>query len=154
MKTIDAVLRDVPLFSGLPAGTLELIGGCAWNETFDQDDLLFRQGSPAETFYVVRRGSVALETFVPERGPATIETVEAGEVLGWSWLFPPYRAHFDARALTGVGVTAFDGRCLCDLDHSLGYELMSRFAQVLIERLVWTRLRLLDVYGDVAAQRA
>ena len=80
-----------------------------------------------------------------------IETIEAGEVIGWSWLFPPYRWHFDARALTQVRATAFDGACLrgkCEEDSGLGYDLMSRFAQILIERLQWTRLRLLDVYGD------
>ena len=80
-----------------------------------------------------------------------IETIEAGEVVGWSWLFPPYRWHFDARALTPIRATAFDGACLrgkCDDDPALGYDLMSRFAQVMIERLQWTRLRLLDVYGD------
>jgi hypothetical protein len=80
-----------------------------------------------------------------------IETIESGEVIGWSWLFEPYRWHFDARALTVVRATAFDGACLrgkCEADPALGYALMSRFAQVLIERLQWTRLRLLDLYGD------
>ncbi len=75
----------------------------------------------------------ALETYFPARGPVTIETLEAGEVLGWSWLFPPYRWHLDARALTTVRATAFDGACLrgkCEADPALGYELMSRFAQV------------------------
>jgi len=76
-------------------------------------------------------------------------------VLGWSWLFPPYRWHFDAHATTVVRATAFDGTCLrgkCDADPALGYELTSRFAQTLIERLQWTRLRLLDVYGNVGAR--
>jgi hypothetical protein len=93
---------------------------------------------------------VAVELHHPPRGTALIETIEAGEVLGWSWLFPPYRWHFDARALLPVRATAFDGRCLrgkCADDRDLGYELMSRFAQILIDRLQWTRLRLLDVYG-------
>ena len=72
-------------------------------------------------------------------------------MVGWSWLFPPYRWHFDARALSHVRATAFDGACLrgkCEDDPALGYDLMKRFAQVLIERLQWTRLRLLDVYGE------
>ncbi|HVR13489.1 MAG TPA: hypothetical protein VMS41_06900, partial [Gaiellaceae bacterium] len=76
------------------------------------------------------------------------------EVLGWSWLFPPHRWHFDARALTAMRATAFDAACLrgkCDQDPKLGYDLMSRFAQVLIERLQWTRLRLLDIYGTSTA---
>jgi CRP/FNR family transcriptional regulator, cyclic AMP receptor protein len=81
----------------------------------------------------------------------TIETVEAGDVVGWSWLFPPYRWHFDARALSTVRATVFDGACLrdkCRADPELGFELMSRFAQVMLERLQWTRLRLLDGYCD------
>ena len=150
METLDALIRDAPVFAGLADEHLELVAGCGSNVRFDEDAVLFRDGDPADVFYLVRQGSIALETFVPARGPVTIETIEAGEVVGWSWLFPPYRWHFDARALTLVRATAFDGACLrdkCAADPALGYELMSRFAQVLIERLQWTRLRLLDVYG-------
>jgi CRP/FNR family cyclic AMP-dependent transcriptional regulator len=151
MQTIDALIREAPVFAGLTGDQLELIAGCATNVGFEEDTVLFREGEPADTFYLVRKGSIALETFVPARGAMTIETLEAGEVVGWSWLFPPYRWHFDARALTDVRATAFDGACLrgkCAQDPALGFALMSRFAQVLIERLQWTRLRLLDVYGD------
>jgi CRP/FNR family transcriptional regulator, cyclic AMP receptor protein len=150
METIETLLEGVPVFNGLPAEDLALIAGCARNVHFDAGTVLFREGDQADTFYLVRHGSVALETYVAARGPAIIETLEAGEVAGWSWLFPPYRWHFDARALTGLRATAFDGACLrgkCLDDPRLGYELMSRFAQVLIERLQWTRLRLLDLYG-------
>ena len=72
-------------------------------------------------------------------------------MVGWSWLFPPYCWQFDARAVGAVRATAFDGVCLrnkCEADAALGYDLMWRFGQVLVERLQWTRLRLLDVYGD------
>jgi CRP/FNR family transcriptional regulator, cyclic AMP receptor protein len=154
VETIDTILRDVPLFDGLSDEALELIAGCGSNVHFGEGELLFRQGDPADTFFVIRHGSVALETFVPARGPVTIETIESGDVVGWSWLFAPYRWHFDAKALVGVRATVFDGACLrgkCDADPALGYQLMSRFAQVIIERLQWTRLRLLDVYGYAAA---
>jgi len=154
METIETILRDVPLFRGLEPEQLELIAGCGSNVRFGEGELLFREGDEADTFYVLRHGSVALETFVPARGAVTIETLEAGEVVGWSWLFPPHRWHFDARALSLVRATSFDGACLrgkCESDPALGYALMSRFAQVLIERLQWTRLRLLDVYGYVGA---
>jgi CRP-like cAMP-binding protein len=150
MRALDTVLADVPLLSGMSADELALLAGCAANVRFEAGDMLFREGDQADTFYVVRHGSVALETFVPARGGMTIETIEAGEVIGWSWLFPPYRWHFDARALSQVRATAIDGACLrgkCEDDPALGYDLMKRFAQVLIERLQWTRLRLLDVYG-------
>jgi CRP/FNR family cyclic AMP-dependent transcriptional regulator len=155
MEAIDSLLRASPVFEGLPPEALSLIAGCASNVHFDQGAVLFREGDQADTFFLVRHGSVALEMFVPARGSAVIETIEAGEVVGWSWLFPPYRWHFDARALTPLRATVFDGACLrgkCDDDPALGYDLMSRFAQVLIERLQWTRLRLLDVYGDGSAR--
>ena len=101
----------------------------------------------------MRHGRVVLETFVPGRGALTIETLEEGDLLGWSWLFPPYRWHFDARALDLVRAVAFDGACLrgkIDDDHALGYELLDRFSPVMLERLQATRLQLLDVYGSAA----
>lgn len=150
-RPIESLLSDVPFFRGLTTEDLGLVAGCGSNVHFDVGEYLFRSGDAADTFYVVRHGSVALETFVPARGSVVIETIDAGEVIGWSWLFVPYRWHLDARALTPVRATAFDGVCLrqkCENDPRLGYDLMSRFAQVVIERLQWTRLRLLDVYGD------
>jgi CRP-like cAMP-binding protein len=150
VRRLDAILAEVPFLEGLTSEQIELLAGCAGNVTFSEGEVLFREGEPADNFFVVRHGTVAIETYVPARGGATIETIEAGEVIGWSWLFPPHRWHFDARALSAVRATAFDGACLrgkCEDDPALGYDLMKRFAQVLIERLQWTRLRLLDVYG-------
>jgi CRP/FNR family cyclic AMP-dependent transcriptional regulator len=150
-RELDEILANVPFFEGLPDDEIALIAGCGRNVRFDAGETIFRQGDSADTFFVVRHGTVAVGNFVPPRGELVIETLEAGELLGWSWLFPPYRSHFDARALSIVRATQFDGACLrdkCAADPSLGYDLMSRFAQVLIERLQWTQLRLLDVYGD------
>jgi CRP/FNR family transcriptional regulator, cyclic AMP receptor protein len=154
-RSLETLLADVALFDGLSPDQLALLAGCAGNVHFSAGEHLFRQGDPADSFFVVRHGSVALETFVPARGSILIETIEAGEVIGWSWLFAPYRWHLDARALSPVRATGFDGACLrekCAEDPVLGYELMTRFAQVLIERLQATRLRLLDVYGDGAGR--
>jgi CRP/FNR family cyclic AMP-dependent transcriptional regulator len=150
-KELDEILAQVPFFEGMPEDEIALIAGCGRNVRFDAGETIFRQGDAADTFFVVRHGTVAVGNFVPPRGELVIETLEPGDVLGWSWLFPPYRSHFDARALSIVRATQFDGTCLrdkCAADAVLGYDLMSRFAQVLIERLQWTRLRLLDVYGD------
>jgi CRP/FNR family transcriptional regulator, cyclic AMP receptor protein len=150
-RSLDELLADVPVLQSLDADEIALVAGCGKNTHFAAGDLLFRDGAPADVFFVIRHGSVALELHVPARGTVTIETLEAGELLGWSWLFPPYRWHFDARALADVRATEFDAACLrgkCDADPVLGYRLMGRFAQVIIERLQATRLRLLDVYGD------
>jgi CRP/FNR family transcriptional regulator, cyclic AMP receptor protein len=144
-------LESVPLFERLDETAIALLEECAADARFEAGEHLFRQGDPARAFYVIRHGTVAIEAFMTARPAVTIETLGPGEALGWSWLFPPFRRQFDARALTAVDATAFHSECLrtkCDADPALGYELMSRFAQVLIERMQWTRLRLLDVYGD------
>ena len=149
-RAVDALVLEAPVFAGLDPGHAAQLAGCAQTTGWDAGEMLFREGDQSDAFYVVRHGRVALEVFVPGRGTLTVETIETGEVVGWSWLFPPYRAHFDARALTLVRATAFDGACLrgkCEDDPELGFEFMKRFAQVMIERLQWTRLRLLDVYG-------
>jgi CRP-like cAMP-binding protein len=153
MKPLHALVAESPIFAGLEPAHLELIAGCGRNSGFEAGQYLFREGDQADTFYLVRHGRVMLETFVPGRGPLTIQTVDEHDVVGWSWLFPPYRWHYDARALDTVRVVAFDGTCLrgkCGQDHAFGYELLSRFSAVMLERLEATRLQLVDVYGSAA----
>lgn len=150
MHTLEPILAQHLFFKDLVPRYLQLAVCCATNVRFKAGELLFHEGEDANQFYLIRHGRVALQVFVPQRGPITIETIEAGEVLGWSWLFPPYRWHFDAQALELVRAIAFDGQCLrgkCEEDHDLGYALMQRFAQVMVQRLQATRLQLLDLYG-------
>jgi CRP/FNR family cyclic AMP-dependent transcriptional regulator len=151
MRTLDELVEDVPALAGLAAEHRDLITGCAINTRFASGEYLMREGERADTFYVIRHGSVAIETFVPARGPVTIETLHDNELLGWSWLVPPYRTSFDARALEPVGALAFDGACLrgkCAADAVLGRALLERFAGVIVERLQATRIRLLDLYDQ------
>jgi CRP-like cAMP-binding protein len=148
---LERVLAEQPFFKGIPVEQLALIAECAHEVTFAAGDYLFHEGQPASHFYVVTRGHVALEIDVPGGGARTIQTVGEDEVLGWSWLFPPYRWHFDGRALSLIRAIDFNALCLrgkCDEDHDLGYELMRRFGLVMFERLQATRLQLLDVYGS------
>jgi CRP-like cAMP-binding protein len=150
MKTMDSLIAELPAFEGLSPVQLELIAGCATNARAAGGEYLFREGGRADVFYAIRHGAVALELHVPARDAVTLETLHDGDLLGWSWLFPPYRWEFDGRALEDTALISFDGACLrgkCEADHELGYELMKRFAQVIIARLQATRLRLLDVYG-------
>jgi CRP-like cAMP-binding protein len=153
MRTIDALLTEVPAFEGMATERLELIAGCAANRVFETGEYLLREGEAAAFFYVIRQGHVALETYVPQRGALTIETLGDGDLVGWSWLVSPHRTVFDARASGQVHTIAFDGLCLrtkCEKDPSLGYDLLKRFVAVIVERLQATRLQLLDVYGHVA----
>jgi CRP-like cAMP-binding protein len=150
MQTLDELIVTAPLFTDLAPEHVRTIAGCAVNEHFDAGQLMVREGEAAERFYLLRGGSVALELNAPAGGPLLIETLHVGDVLGFSWLFPPYRWSFDARARELTRVVGFDGACLrgkCEEDHELGYQLMRRFASTLTENLEATRLQLLDVYG-------
>ena len=154
MERIETMLESVPLFRGLSADERAVLAGCAGNVRFEEGDVLFREGDPANTFYVIRHGSVALETFVPARGSVMIDTIDAGEVLGWSWLFPPYRWHLDARAISRVRATAFDGACLrekCEANPALGFEIVKRCAADVEERLYRAWHQIVDVYGPVGS---
>jgi CRP-like cAMP-binding protein len=149
-SSIAEVVRRHPLFADLAPAHVELLAGCGRNVRFAAGRHLLREGQPADRFFLLRRGRVAIQTVVPGRGAVVIETLGPGEVLGWSWLVPPFRWHFDAEALEPVAATAFDGACLrakCEADPTLGYALMRRFTQVIVDRLQHTRLRLLDLYG-------
>jgi CRP-like cAMP-binding protein len=150
IRGLETLLSEHPFFSGLAPDTISFIAGCGSNVTFQAGEYVFREGEPADSFYIIRHGVVQMEIFVPGRGPLAIETIGPGEVLGWSWLFPPYRWSLDARALELVRAVALDGACLrgkCEDDPKLGYELMKRFARVMMERLQAARIQLLDLYG-------
>ena len=118
---------------------------------FSVGQLLARTGDPANQFFAIRQGRASIELHSAERGPLILQTVEAGEIVGWSWLFPPYRWTFDVRAIEELSAISFDGECLrgkCDLDPAMGYDFMKRFARVFMGRLESARLQLLDLYGS------
>jgi CRP/FNR family transcriptional regulator, cyclic AMP receptor protein len=156
-RTIRDLLADHPFFSDLPDTDLDLIAGCGRNVHFAAREMIFEEGGDADLFFVVRHGRVSLSVHSPQSGELAIATVGDGDVLGWSWLFPPYRWHFDAHATTDTSAVALDGACLrgkCEDDASLGYRLMKRFAQLTQQRLQETRLQLLDLYGRESPGRS
>ena len=149
MRTIDELLAEHPFFAGFGEADLRLIAGCAVNIHVDAGRYLFREGDAADRFFLLRHGRVALEMPTPH-GSLTVETVEDDDVLGWSWLVPPYRYVFDARAISSTTAVSIDGACLrgkCEDDSRLGYALLHRVSEVMLSRLQATRVRLLDVYG-------
>jgi CRP/FNR family transcriptional regulator, cyclic AMP receptor protein len=150
MENLERILSEHPFLKGMNTEHLNLMVGCASNVVFKSGEFIFHEGEPANTFYFIRQGRVQVETHVPQKGSITIQSRGADEIFGWSWLVPPYRWHFDARATELTRAIALDGKCLrekCETDHDLGYEIMKRFAIVIAERLEQTRLQLLDVYG-------
>jgi CRP/FNR family cyclic AMP-dependent transcriptional regulator len=150
-KDMRALVESHPFMRGVSAGSLELVVGCSRNLAFAPGSLLCAEGESADTFYLLRRGRVSIDVHAPGQGAIVIETVGPGDVVGWSWLVPPFRWTFDARALDEVGCIAIDGACLRAktlTDPSLGFELLSRVSLTLLARLQATRMRLLDLYGD------
>jgi len=151
METLEGVLSEHQFFSGFPERYLELIVSCASNVRFEAGQFIFQEGGDADKFYLIRQGKVALQVISERRGPLTVLTLGEGEILGWSWLSPPYRWKFTARTLEPTRVFAFDGQCLrakAEEDHDLGYELLKRFSHVIAARLEATRLQLINVYQD------
>ncbi|XKE45954.1 cyclic nucleotide-binding domain-containing protein [Halomonas organivorans] len=151
MAYLERILGEHPFFAGLDDEHGRLLAGCARNRRFAAGEYLFREGEAADEFYLIRHGQVALETLVPGRAPLVIATLGEGEIVGASWLLPPYRWMFDARAVTLIRAIGLDAACLrgkCEVDHHLGYDMMKRFLPVVVKRLHDTRLQVLDVYGD------
>ena len=154
-KTIRDLIAEHPFFGDLAEDDIELIAGCGENVVFEPGQYVFKEGDEATDFHLIREGDVRLEIRAPQ-GPIAIQTLHAGDILGWSWLVPPHTKRFDARVITRTRAVAMDGVCLrtkCDEDPRLGYELLGRFAGIIGERLQATRLQILDLYGD-APQRA
>jgi CRP-like cAMP-binding protein len=151
VETLERILSEHPFLQGMSADHIKLLVGCASNVVFKSGEFIIREGQPANSFYFIREGQVSIETHVPNEGTITIRTRQAGEVFGWSWLVPPYKWHFDARASTRVRAIAMDGKCLrdkCEEDHDIGYEIMKRFSLIIAERLEATRLQMMDIYGS------
>ncbi len=150
IEGMEAIVREHRFFAGLDDDIVKLIAGCARNVRFDAGEYLFRSGEPADEFFLLRHGRVALDIAAPGRNAITVETADAGEIVGVSWLVPPYRWDHDARAVDLVRAIGMDAKCLrrkCDADPNVGYTMMQRFVPLLVERLQAMRLQLLDVYG-------
>ena len=141
---------DHPFLRGLPAEFLERVVRHATERTYAPGAPILRDGGPADRFVLVHAGKVALEVATPERPRLTIQTVGPGEVVGWSWLVPPHRWRFDARAVKETHVTEIDAaalRHILDDDPRAGYLLLRRLVPVIGERLEMARVQLLDIHG-------
>lgn len=150
MESLERIIAEHPFFVGLDDSFTNLMVSCASNVRFKAGTYILREGDPANTFYLIREGKVALEILAPQRKPIIVSTLSVGEILGWSWLLPPFQWKFDARAVDDVRAIALDGKCLrtkCEENHDLGYEVLKRFVQIMELRLEATRLQLLDVYA-------
>ncbi|MCU0838189.1 MAG: cyclic nucleotide-binding domain-containing protein [Rhodospirillales bacterium] len=153
MNVNDAIGRSLagnPVFASLSEPHKELIAGCASLKVFQAGDIIYREGQPADQFYLIRHGRVGLETYVPGRAPIIVDTLREGDPVGWSWLIPPYRTHFDARALELTRVIEFDAACLrrkMEEDQAFGFAVYQRMTPIIASRLAAARRQMIDLYG-------
>ena len=144
--SIKTIVQDHPFFQDMKPEHLEIIAGCASEVSFKPGQFLFHEGEPANQFYLIQSGRIALEAHEPADGTALVQNLGAGDVLGWSWMFPPFVWHFQARAVEPTRAIVLNGAHLlitAERDHQFGYELMKRVAQVVVRRLQVTRKQLL-----------
>ena len=150
IQAVGPVLQEYPFFSGLSEAHLKLITANARDVELPEGHCIFREGDPANEFYVIHQGLVSVELVIANRGLSTLQTVDKGEVLGWSWISPPYRWHFTARTLRPTHALVLDAhwlRAQCEEDHDLGYEMLKRLVNMIAARLDATCLQLQDVYS-------
>lgn len=143
-------LAEHPFLAGLSRRHLQILAECAMEVNFNAGEVIFQEGDPANRFYLLRSGKVCLEA-PGEIGARVVQTIGAGDVLGWSWLFPPYLWRFDAKVVERTQATFIYGtrlRELCEEDHDLGYEIMKRTAEVVIKRLTAARQKLAGMELD------
>ncbi len=149
MKGLKSILQEHPFFADMKEEFIDLLSGCAKNVRFEADEYLGHEGDRSTEVYLIRSGRVALQ--IPAPGSSIIiQTVKENEIVGASWLVPPYRWGLEAKALEQTRAIALDAECLrgkCDTDPALGYEMMKRFIPILSQRLQAARHQILDIYA-------
>lgn len=150
MSSIQSQLAENPALKELSSEHLGILADCAHHVDFPTGKFLFWTEGSADRFYILQAGSVSLQVQPPYSKPILIGTVHSGDILGWSWLYPPYKWHFDAQATEPIEAIQLDARCVrqkCESDHELGYHLLRIFSKIMMDRLQATRLQLLDIYA-------
>ncbi len=144
------IISEHAFFKDLSAENQALVAACGKNAAFKEGTVLANPGDMADTFYLIREGKVNLYIDLSPGQSFIFQTLGKDDILGISWLIPPYRWTVTARVVTPVHAFAFDGACLrkkCEEDPILGFKIMKHLVQVLVNREEATRLHLLDVYG-------
>ena len=144
---LEAQVAAHPFLCGMSEHHVRLLADCAMRSHFEAEDVIFREGEGANRFYLIERGKVALESSTLGE-PVRIDEIHDSDLLGWSWLFPPYAWHFTARALEDTTAIFFYGTVLreyCEKDTALGFELFKRMSAVMLRRLQAARQKLLSV---------
>ena len=146
IEPLDTRVALHPFLAGMNREQLALLTDCAIPVHFKKGQIIFREGETANRFYLIESGKVVLESSEGLGNPVIIDTIGSGDLLGWSWMFPPYTWQFTARPVEPTAAIFFYGTILreyCEKDHSLGYELLKRISAVMVKRLQGARKKML-----------
>ena len=146
-----------PFLAGMNRSQVALLTDCAMAVHFEKGQIIFREGEMANRFYLIETGKVVLESSERLGNPVIIDTIGRGNLLGWSWMFPPYTWRLTARAVEPTSAIFFYGTILreyCERDCSLGYELFKRMAPVMIKRMQAARRKMLGIQSGVDSSEA
>ena len=150
-ELVAQFLAEHPFLTWFDRKQVALLTDCALPATFKTGEIIFREGERAERFYLIISGKVALESSAEYGEPVIIETIGAGDLLGWSWMMPPYQWHFTARALEPTNAIFFAAAILrqyCEKDHLLGFELHKRISAVMMKRLQAARKKMIAIHAQ------
>lgn len=149
-ESVASMLASNELFEGLPEDVLEVLARHAEERRLERNAILFGHGDPAREFFLLRSGAVVIEVPAISGPSLEVQHLGPGEVLGWSWLIPPYRWSFQARAEEPTELLAFDGeavRARCEADAAFGYAVLRRFSSLMSERLEAARLTMMEEWN-------
>ena len=150
----NLLLAEHPFFRGISESYIDYLAECADQITFNSGDYVFRYQKPADEFYILLEGNVLLLNNIPGKNIIPLETVNAPNIVGWSWVEPPYQWHFDAKAQTALkclSIQAGKLRVKMNTDKEFGFEIYRRFFSVVVDRLQASRMQSMDLYAKPPA---
>jgi CRP/FNR family cyclic AMP-dependent transcriptional regulator len=151
MESVSELLKNNLYFKELETGCLDFLGACASFADYESESFIFSARDPADNFYLILEGKVALQMFSHEKGEIILEERNIGDIIGWSWLKPPYKWQFDAFTVKKTRVLVFDAGKIkkqMETDLAFGYNILKIFFNIVIDRMQATRHRLLEELGD------
>jgi len=146
----DMDLNKFSFFRDMDPKHLKFLSQHMTQDAFKPNEYILKESEQATKFYLILKGKVSIEMLSPEGKPFSIQTLTTGDIVGWSWMFPPYQYQFSARALEATDMLVIDGEILkkkSKNDNEFGYEFLKRLVNIFVQRLQATRQHLIALYN-------
>lgn len=156
MADLETIITSHPFWNGKAADLGSRLAGAARLLTYAPGAVVFREDGLAQHLHLLISGRVALESVVPVKGVTIFKMLDPGEAIGWSWLLPPHRWQFTARAAAASDIVVIEAaavRAVAEEQPEFGRELVNRMADVLMTRLESTREKLKQVHSSAHARQ-